>query len=70
MNKKRIELPIIEEMMTKLMNASCSLFAYSMFIDDEDLEKNKKHLYEISQELTQIYGYIRDATGIKPRRQC
>lgn len=69
MNKKIIELPIIEEMMIKLMNASCSLFVYSMFIDDEDLEKNKKHLFEISQELTQIYGYIKDATGIQARRE-
>lgn len=68
MIKKAIKLPIIEGIMLKLREASCSLYAYSMFIDDEDFEKNKNHLYEISQDLDQIYGYIKVVTGINPRK--
>lgn len=63
-----IQLPLIEGIMLRLREASCSLDAYSMFIDD-DLENNKKHLYEISQDLTQIYDYIKAITGINPRNR-
>ena len=67
MIKTTIQLPLIEGIMLKLRESSLSLNAYSMFLDD-DLENNQKHLYEISQDLDQIYCYIKDITGITPRR--